>query len=173
VKVDDLLDAPYFSTPLRKHDLCPISDGAAAVIVAAGDRARELTDTPVWIRGIDHRIDSHLPGLRDLTDSPSTRIAADAVGLHDGPVDVAELTVTYSPEEIILRDALGLGRNGATRVNPSGGPLAGHPVMATGLIRVIEVAQRIKAGEASRGVAHASSGPCLQQNLLCVLEGGK
>ena len=45
--------------------------------------------------------------------------------------------------------------------------------MATGLIRVIEVAQRIKAGEASRGVAHASSGPCLQQNLLCVLEGGK
>ena len=88
-------------------------------------------------------------------------------------MDVAELTVTYSPEEIILRDALGLGRNGATRVNPSGGPLAGHPVMATGLIRVIEVAQRIKAGEASRGVAHASSGPCLQQNLLCVLEGGK
>jgi len=173
MKVDDLLAEPYFSNPLRKHDLCPISDGAAAVLIAAGDRARELTDHPEWIRGIDHRIDSHLLGLRDLTDSLSTRIAADAVGLHDGPVDVAELTVTYSPEEIILRDALGLGRNGATRVNPSGGPVAGHPVMATGLIRVIEVAQRIKAGEASRGVAHASSGPCLQQNLLCVLEGGK
>ncbi|MCU1461894.1 MAG: nonspecific lipid transfer protein [Acidimicrobiales bacterium] len=171
VKVDDLLQAPYFSTPLRKHDLCPISDGAAAIIVAAGDRARQLTDTPVWIRGIDHRIDSHHPGLRDLTDSPSTHIAADAVGLHDGPIDVAELMVSYSSEEIVLRNALGL--DGGTRVNPSGGPLAGHPVMATGLVRVIEVAQRIKAGEASRGVAHASSGPLLQQNLLCVLEGGK
>ena len=57
-------------------------------------------------------------------------------------------------------------------VNPSGGPLAGHPVMATGLIRVIEVANRIQAGSASRGVAHASSGPCLQQNLVCVMDGG-
>ncbi len=171
VKVADLLNEPYFSTPLRKHDLCPVSDGAAAIIIAAGDRARELTDTPVWIRAIDHRIDSHHPGLRDLTDSPSTRIAADAVGLHDGPIDIAELMVTYSPEEIVLRDALGL--NGTTSVNPSGGPLAGHPVMATGLIRVIEVAERIKSGGASRGVAHASSGPLLQQNLLCVLEGGK
>jgi acetyl-CoA acetyltransferase len=56
-------------------------------------------------------------------------------------------------------------------VNPSGGPLTGHPVMATGLIRVIEVAQRIKSGAANRGVAHASSGACLQQNLVCVLEG--
>jgi hypothetical protein len=44
--------------------------------------------------------------------------------------------------------------------------------MATGLIRVIEVARRIMGGEAGRGIAHAASGPCLQQNLVCVLEGG-
>ena len=56
-------------------------------------------------------------------------------------------------------------------LHTSGGPLTGNPVMATGLVRVIEVAQRIINGEASRGVAHASSGPALQQNLLCVLEG--
>jgi hypothetical protein len=42
--------------------------------------------------------------------------------------------------------------------------------MATGLVRVIEVAERIRAGSARRGVAHAASGPALQQNLLCVLE---
>jgi acetyl-CoA acetyltransferase len=86
-----------------------------------------------------------------------------------GPVDVAELMVNYSPEETVLRRALGL--NGSTRVNPSGGPLAGHPVMATGLVRVLEAANRISSGEAQRAVAHASSGPCLQQNLVCVLEG--
>lgn len=56
-------------------------------------------------------------------------------------------------------------------VNPSGGPLAADPIMATGLIRVIEVVDRIAAGTAKRGVAHASSGSCLQQNLLCLLEG--
>jgi acetyl-CoA acetyltransferase len=168
--VDDLLAAPYFSAPLRMHDLPPVSDGAAAVVIAAGDRARELTDRPAWIRDMDHRIESHHPGLRDLTRSVSTELAAERVGVADGAIDVAELMVNYSPEELILRDALGLS-NGTT-VNASGGPLAGHPVMATGLIRVIEVAERIRSGSAGRGVAHASSGACLQQNLLCVLEGG-
>jgi len=123
----------------------------------------------VWIRGIDHRIESHHPGLRDLTASPSTAQAAAGAGVGAGPVDVAELMVNYSPEEIVLKRALGL--NGSTKVNPSGGPLAGHPVMATGLVRVLEAANRISSGDAGRAVAHASSGPCLQQNLVCVLEG--
>jgi acetyl-CoA acetyltransferase len=168
--VDELLAEPHYASPLRKHDLPPISDGAAAIIIATADRARELTDTPVWIRGMDHRMESHHPGLRDLTDSVSTRLAAKGAGVGDGKVDVAELSVNYSHEELILKEALGLGAD--TVVNPSGGPLAGHPIMATGLVRVIEVANRIKAGEAMRGVAHASSGPALQQNLVCVLEGG-
>ena len=169
VSVDELLAEPYFAAPLRRHDLPPISDGAAAILIATGDRARELTDHPVWIRGIDHRIDSHHPGLRDLTRSRSTELAAAALGVNDGPIDVAELTVNYSSEEVILRNALGLGPD--TLVNPSGGPLAADPIMATGLIRVIEVADRIADGRARRGVAHASSGSCLQQNLLCLLEG--
>jgi len=170
--VDALLAAPYLSEPLRAHDVAPAADGAAAVVLAADDRARALTDRPVWIRGMDHRIESHHPGWRDLTISPSTTRAAEGAGVHDGPVDVAELMVTHSSEEGILRRALGLdATNGATAVNPSGGPLAGHPVMATGLVRVIEAARRIAGGEAGRGVAHASSGPCLQQNLVCVLEG--
>jgi acetyl-CoA acetyltransferase len=57
-------------------------------------------------------------------------------------------------------------------VNPSGGPLVGDPVMATGLTRIIEVAKRIAAGDASRGIAHAASGAALQQNLVCVLQEG-
>ena len=43
--------------------------------------------------------------------------------------------------------------------------------MAAGLVRIIEAADRISAGAADRAVAHATSGPCLQQNLVCVLEG--
>ena len=168
--VDELLAQPHYSSPLRLHDLPPISDGAAAMIIARGKRALELTDRPVWIRGIDHRIESHHLGLRDLSSSPSTKLAGEKVGVHDGPVDVAELMVNFSHEEIILREALGLQDH--PNVNPSGGPLSGHPIMATGLVRIIEVARRIIEGEAHRGVAHASSGPALQQNLVCVLEGG-
>ena len=170
VSVDELLKEPYFASPLRKHDLPPISDGASALLIARGDKARELTDKPVWIRGIDHRMESHHLGLRDLTVSDSTRISAEKLGLKSGPVDVAELCVRYSPEEIILVEALGL--SGETNINPSGGPLCGHPVMASGLIRIIEVAERIRSGEAQRGVGHAASGGARQQNLLCLMEGG-
>ncbi len=167
--VETLLEAPYYAAPLRKHDLPPISDGAAAVLVARGRRARELCDAPVWIRGIDHRIESHRLGLRDLTDSPSCRLAARKLGLASGSLDLAELCVRFSPEEIVLRQALDLPAG--LPVNPSGGPLCGHPLMASGLIRVIEAARRIRGGEASRALAHAASGPALQQNLLCLLEG--
>ena len=169
VSVDDLLKEPYLASPLRQHDLPPISDGAASVLIARGDKARELSDNPIWIRGIDHRMESSHPGLRDLTELPGVRAAATKLGLHDGPIDLAELCVRYSPEEIVLRRALELGDD--VKINPSGGPLCGHPVMATGLTRVIEAARRIRSGEAGRALAHAASGPALQQNLLCILEG--
>lgn len=169
VSVDDLLKEPYYASPLRKHDLPPISDGASAVLIARGDKARKLCDKPIWIRGMEHRIESHHLGLRDLTDSPSTRIAAKSLGFDPASLDMAELCVRYSPEEIILREALGLGDH--TKVNPSGGPLCGHPVMATGLTRMVELARYIRKGDAGRGLAHATSGPALQQNMLCILEG--
>ncbi|HYC54935.1 MAG TPA: lipid-transfer protein, partial [Candidatus Binatia bacterium] len=68
-----LLGQPYISSPLRKHDCAPVSDGASAVVLAVGDLARKLCKRPAWIRGIDHRIDSQNLGGRDLTQSPSTR----------------------------------------------------------------------------------------------------
>jgi acetyl-CoA acetyltransferase len=57
-------------------------------------------------------------------------------------------------------------------VNPSGGPLAANPIMATGLVRIAEAARPIREGRAQRTLGHSTSGPCLQQNLVCVLEGG-
>jgi len=161
-------DPPARVSPLGAADCPPITDGAAAIILAAGDRARELTGRPAWITGIDHRIEAHALGVRDLTRSASTIQAAAVAGLGTGPVDVAEVHACYSHEELILRDALGLGDDAV--VNPSGGPLAANPVMATGLIRIGEAAARIRSGDAGRAVAHASSGPCLQHNLVAVLE---
>jgi acetyl-CoA acetyltransferase len=161
-----LLDEPLFNDPLRKHDLPPVTDGAAVVVLAAGDRARELSDKPVWIRGIDHRVDSQALGSRDLTTSPSTKLAGEKAGVT-ADVDIAELHAPFSHQELILIEALGLDET-RTRINPSGGALASNPVMAAGLIRIGEAAQRLEPGQ--RAVAHATSGPCLQQNLVCVLE---
>ena len=167
--VDGILAEPYLANPLRKHDCPPITDGAAAMIIAAGDLARELCERPAWIRGIDHRVEAHALGVRDLTDSPSTRLAGQKAGVGDGKVDIAELHAPFTHQELIVAEALGLGDD--VEVNPSGGPLAANPIMAAGLIRIGEAAERISAGSADRAVAHATSGPCLQQNLVCVLEG--
>ena len=120
------------------------------------------------IKGIDHRIESHNFGARDLTRSVSTELAAKAVGVADGAVEVAELYAPFSHQEIILKNALGLDDN--TVINPSGGVLAGNLMMASGLSRIGEVANRIINGDIKRGVAHATSGPCLQHNLVTVVE---
>ncbi|TML65858.1 MAG: lipid-transfer protein [Actinobacteria bacterium] len=166
--VDDLLQQPYVTSPLRRHDLPPISDGASAVVLATADKAREVSDHPVWIRGIDHRIEPHQPGMRDLGVSVSTKLAGEKAGVGEAAVDVAELCATFTHQERILLDALGL--DGGVDVNPSGGPLAANAVMAVGLTRVVEAARAIRERGARRAVAHATSGQCLQQNLVCVLE---
>jgi acetyl-CoA acetyltransferase len=84
-------------------------------------------------------------------------------------VDVAELHAPYAHQELILTEALGLGDG--VSLNPSGGALAANPMMSAGLIRIGEAAKSIWSASADRAVAHATSGPCLQQNLVCVLEG--
>jgi acetyl-CoA acetyltransferase len=162
-----LLAEPTVASPLRASDCPPVTDGAAAIVLAVGDLARRVCERPAWITGIDHRIEAHSPGVRDLTRSTSTEQAALRAGVADGPVDVAELHACFSHEELILRAALGLDDD--VVVNPSGGPLAANPLMVTGLIRIGEAAARVLDGSAGRAVAHASSGPCLQHNLVCVL----
>jgi acetyl-CoA acetyltransferase len=169
VPADEILNEPYIASPLRKDDCAPISDGAAAVVLACDDLAREVSERPAWIRAIDHRIEPHALGVRDLTVSESTRIAAERTGALNDKLDLVELLAPFSSQELILRDALGLA-NGAG-INPSGGALAANPMMAAGLIRIGEAATRITTGDADRALAHATSGPCLQQNLVAVLEG--
>ena len=168
VSVDELLAEPEYESPLRRHDCCPISDGACAMIICTVEKAKEWGKPYAVIKGIDHRIETHHIGSRDLTQSISTKQAAEAAGVAQGPVDIAELYAPFSHQEIILRRALNLSDD--TTVNPSGGVLAGNVMMASGLSRIGEVAMRLINGEGKRGVAHATSGPCLQQNLVTVLE---
>ena len=155
----------YVVAPLRAGDCPPVSDGAAAVVLVAGDRAREVCERPAWIRGIDHRIEPHYPGVRDLTTSESTRLAGEHAGVGDAPVEVAELSATFSHEELILREALGLGDD--VEVNPSGGALAANPLMVTGLIRIGEAFRQINEhGQAPHaGPRHLGAVPPAEPRL--------
>jgi acetyl-CoA acetyltransferase len=166
VSAEKLLAEPYVAEPLRAHDCAPVGDGAAVVILASGDRARELCARPAWITGFEHRIDSASLGSRDLTTAPSAANAGAAAGASG--VKVAELHAPFTHQEIILRNAIGL--DGEVTVNPSGGVLCGNPMFAAGLARIGAAAGEIMSGRADSALGHATSGPALQQNLVCVME---
>jgi acetyl-CoA acetyltransferase len=161
VAIEDLLGRPYVADPLRAHDCAPVGDGAAVVILASGERARQYCERPAWITSFWHRTESGSLGARDLL-SPVLGPAAGP------PVDVAELHAPFTHQEILLRRALGLG--GEVEVNPSGGALCANPMFAAGLARIGCAAEAIMSGRASRALGHATSGPALQQNLACVME---
>ncbi len=165
--VEELLARPMYADPLRKHDCAPVTDGAAAIVLAAGDRARDAADRPAWIRGLAHHVDPLHLGTRDLTRSPSAARAGAAAGV--GGVEVAELHAPFSHQELVLRRELGLADD--VHINPSGGALAANPMFTAGLNRIGEAARRIWDGSATSALGHATSGPALQQNLVCVMEG--
>jgi acetyl-CoA acetyltransferase len=168
--IDELLARPYFADPLRRHDIAPITDGAAAIVLAAGDKARELRKNPAWITGIEHRIETPVLGARDLTTSPSTAASAKAAtGGDAGSIEIAEICAPFTHQQLILTEAIGLPAS--TKVNPSGGALSANPMFSAGLERIGFAAQHIFDGSAGRVLAHGTGGPVLQQNLVAVLEG--
>ena len=168
--IDELLSRPFFADPLRRHDIAPITDGASAIVLAVGDKARELRKNPAWITGIEHRIETPVLGARELTTSPSTAASAKAATGGDvGSIEIAEIYAPFTHQQLILTEAIGLPSS--TKVNPSGGALAANPMFSAGLERIGFAAQHIFDGSAGRVLAHATSGPVLQQNLVAVLEG--
>jgi acetyl-CoA acetyltransferase len=164
----ELMRRPYMASPLRELDCSTVCAGAAALVLAVDEVACRSSGRPAWITGMEHRIESQALGRRDLSVSPSTQAAAQALGLPGTAIDVAELHAPFSHQELVLRDAIGAREIGS--LNPSGGALPADPIMVTGLIRMGSAARAVMQGDAGRAVGHATNGPCLQQNLLCLIE---
>jgi acetyl-CoA acetyltransferase len=176
---EDLLRTPWAVAPLRKGYLPPTGDTAVCLVLAAEGKAERMCDRPAWIHGVDQRIELQTLGARDLSRSAGARLAAEKALAMAGigsarDVDVVELAAASPAEELILREVLSIDHRG--HVNPSGGPLCGHPIMMSGLIRLGEAFRQIagRAGDHAvpgvrRAIAHAAQGHCLQQNLFFVL----
>ena len=114
--VEELLAEPETIAPLRKHDCPPLSDGVAAVVLAAGEAATSRCERPAWIAGIDHRIEPMALGVRDLTDSPSTRTAAEKAGVGRGPRPIAQKHPPITPPKLNQREEMGGGDD--VEINP-------------------------------------------------------
>src|SRR4029078_4300263 len=103
--------------------------------------------------------------------SPSTTLAAEGAGLGSAPVQVAEVSAPFSPQEGILRHALCLADSGEGK--PLGGALAATPVMVTGLVRVIEAARQVSEQGRDRVLAHSTGGQALYTNIVCLVRGSR
>ena len=165
--VDDLLLEDYVRAPLRRHDL-PRSRTAPARWLSQGRTRRRNFVSALSGSRIARYSELHYPGMRDCVPRPLPPLP------HRGPASLRRrlrrpIQAAFTHEEPLLVEALGLLPG--TKINPSGGPLAANPIMATGLVRIAEAAGQIRDEGKRRTLGHATSGPCLQQNLVCVLEG--
>jgi len=198
VSAEEVMASRMLCNPIRELMMSPISDGACAVILASEEKAKKITDKPVWIEGVGSCQEAYIRD-RDLQKLDSLQAAARTAykmaGIKEpsSELDVAEISEKFAHEELMIYEALGLCREGGAKklvekgitgkagkipVNPSGGALGADPVCATGLIRVIEAAKQIR-GEADgcqvpnvrRAVAHGQFGMCAQKNMVFVLGG--
>jgi len=197
ISVDDVMKSKMLADPLKLLDCSPISDGAAAVVIATEKGAKRFKKKPVWIKGVGHVSDSYTLGYRDLTNPRALDAAASKAYTMAGvknpmkDLDVVELYDAYSYMEPLWYEGLGLAKekkgvellkSGATAmdgdlpVNPSGGVISAHPVMVAGMVRVVESVLQLR-GEAEKrqvkgaktALAHGINGACGQSHCVFVL----
>ncbi|MGA8665004.1 MAG: thiolase domain-containing protein [Thermoplasmata archaeon] len=170
---EDVLRASRVADPLGLYDCCPVSDGAAALLLARADIAREFTDTPVYVDGLGAGSDRLAVQERpDLTRFRATSRAAEEAfrdaGLGRDRVDLLEVHDCFTIAELLALEDLGfavpggaiaLTLSGATRaggalpVNPDGGLKAkGHPIGATGVSQAYEIFLQLRASAGARQV---------------------
>jgi len=178
----DFLNSPLNAVvahPLRLFDCCPISDGAAALILAAGDVVKDYTDAPVYLKGIGQASDTAaLHDRVDMTSLRATRLAAEQAykiaGVGPGDIDVADVHDCFTIAELIAIEDLGFfpkgeggkaaveGRTsleGDVAVNPDGGLKAkGHPVGATGAAMTYEMFKQLRGEAGDHQVADVEYG---------------
>lgn len=173
---------PLVADPLRRYDICPMSDGAAAVLLCAMDKAEGFAKKPVRIAGIGQATDTHVVANRAVpTDLLAVRLAAQRAyamaGLEPQDMNVAELHDAFQILEIVESEEVGFFPRGeghlAVRrgdtciggkipINTSGGLKAkGHPLGATGVSQIIEVVRQIRGEAEGRQVSGAKAGLCV------------
>src|SRR3989449_1245905 len=185
VEIEEVLKSRMVSYPLKLYDCCANADGAACLIVASSERARKITDKPVWVAGIGLASGPmSLAGRQGpLTSFEVTKNAAksayEMARVNPSDVDVAEVHDSFSITEILNYEDLGFARpgkgtkllktnetelGGKIPVNIDGGLISkGHPVGATGASRITSLVHQLRREAGDIQVDGAKIG--LAQNI--------
>ncbi len=184
ITLEQALAGKPVADPLNLYDCSLISDGAAAVIVTAADRAADFSDKPVRVLGIAQASDYlALDQKPDITTFPAVKAAAakayKMAGVGPSDIEFGELHDCFTIAEIIALEDLGFvprgqggpcsaagytARSGAKPMNTSGGLKSkGHPVGATGVAQICDIVQQIRGEAGERQLPRHSLG--LAENL--------
>ena len=186
ITLEGILDSPEASTnnpivsdPIRFFDCCPVSDGAACLILATGDVAKKLKKPMIRLAGIGQATDTHAVHERpDPTELKAVKQASaqafKMAGKKPSDVDVAELHDAFTILEIVESEEAGFFKKGEGHlalekgytsmkgklpINPSGGLKAkGHPVGATGVGQAHEIVLQLRGDAEKRQVKKARTG---------------
>jgi acetyl-CoA C-acetyltransferase len=195
--VEAVMASRKLADPIKLLDCSPVSDGAAALIIADAATLRRCRHRPVWIKGIGHCAEDYFLGDRDLAKPAALRQAMTRAcalaGIRDPlkDIDVVELYDAFSYMEPLWLEGLGFcapGRGpqllkegvtamtGALPVNPSGGVLSAHALLVAGLVRIVEATLQLRGEAGLRQVegaqtalAHGINGPCGQSHCVWIL----
>jgi acetyl-CoA C-acetyltransferase len=195
--VADVLKSEMIADPLTALQVAPKSEGIVAMLLASEEKAKKITNKPVWIKGFGSSLDMYNLGDRDLLKGQLRNAASRAYKMAriSDPakqIDLAEVSEPYAFQELLWMEDLGLcspgeagklvdsgktARDGALPVNPSGGVLANNPYVSRGLQRAVEAVLQLRgeAGECQVGkrvrtaLAHGTHGFAGQCHAVAVL----
>ena len=196
VTVEDVLKSERLAYPIKALDCAPESDATCAILLASEEKAKQLTEMPVWIKGVGWSVDDYFLGDRNILNGALKRAAQKAYAMAGisqplDEIDVAEVCEPYSYQELLWYEQLGFCRegeggkfidkgmtflDGKLPVNPSGGVLAANPYVARGLIRIAEAALQVMGKAEKRqvpkvktAVAHSTHGLAGQHHSVVIL----
>jgi len=173
ITVDDVLSSMVIASPLKLFDCCPVTDGAASVVLASEEKVKELKiDTPVWVSGIGYSSGTaNLSKRLDYVGLEASVLAAKraykAAGVTPNQLDFAEVHDCFTIAEIMAYEDIGLCgkgegakliREGQTEiggkipVNVDGGLKAkGHPIGTTGCSMIYELTKQLREEAFEKG----------------------
>ncbi|MCL5125432.1 MAG: acetyl-CoA acetyltransferase [Deltaproteobacteria bacterium] len=191
--LDKIMEPKYIATPLKMMDCCANADGSSCVLLASEQKAKELCEKPVWVRGLGMATAPiNMAGRDTFSGLKCAQLAArrayDMAGLGPKDIDVAEVHDCSTEAEMMAYEDLGFAepgkgkdlirnketyREGRIPVNVDGGLLSkGHPIGATGgsQIRTIALQLRGEAGpmqvpNAKVGLVHNIGGVGIYGNV--------
>lgn len=185
ISIEDVLSSRVVAYPLKLYDCCPVSDGAAAVILASEDKAKFLTDSPIWIESVGISSDTANVSKRlDYVGLRASATAAErafkAAKLAPTEIDVANVHDCFTIAEIMAYEDLGFCRKGEggrmieegqtevggkIPVNLDGGLKSkGHPIGATGASMIVELTRQLRR-QAGKRQAPIKNGYALAHNV--------